>query len=220
MKQRQSRGGRRGELGVAVCSQEVAQEQWSRWQERGKRGGRRELLPPSMATFSLLIRPLHLASPSSFWVVHPEVSGEEVASMEGMVDAAMARCPRVAEEVEVKRGELYLAPLPGTGRYHRVVVDRVEGGSATLFYIDQGATARVRVAELLAIPGTVAAEAPGLVGEPGQALEVWLCRGMLGVARVPRRAWLRRAAARANSAEPSDHCKIVGVWISPSVKYP
>ena len=132
VKQRQSRGGRRGELGVAVCSQEVAQEQWSRWQERGKRGGRRELLPPSMATFSLLIRPLHLASPSSFWVVHPEVSGEEVASMEGMVDAAVARCTGVVEEVEVRRGELYLALLPGTGRYHRVVVDRVEGGTAPL----------------------------------------------------------------------------------------
>ena len=50
--------------------------------------------------------------------------------------------------------------------------------------------------------------------------EVGLCRGMLGVARASRRAWLRRAAARANSAEPSDHCKIVGIWISPSMKYP
>ena len=50
--------------------------------------------------------------------------------------------------------------------------------------------------------------------------EVGLCRSMLGVARASRRAWLRRAAARANSAEPSDHCKIVGIWILPSMKYP
>jgi len=54
----------------------------------------------------------------------------------------------------------------------------------------------------------------------GPSRRFGLCRGMLGVARAPRRAWLRRAVAHANSAEPSDHCKIVGIWISPSVKYP
>ena len=116
--------------------------------------------------------------------------------MEGMVDAAVARCTSVVEEVEVRRGELYLALLPGTGRYHRVVVDRVEGGTATLFYIDQGATARVRVAELLGIPGTVAAEAPGLVGEPDQALECRLASLRPSRVRSLRGLWDEVALAR------------------------
>ena len=208
MKLRQQRGAG-GKNAIYYYSEDVAERKYNEWQKAiNKNIASMELTtemleqvaPPDMATTELEIKPVHISSPSVFWIQY----GPRAEEVDGRLHEILASCHRsmikVEEGTRVRRNELYIAPYRDQGEeesfFYRARVDSVQGNTATVFFIDYGNMVTVDKSELLVISPRLMKEHPDLVRLPGLALECCVARLQPSRIRNSKGLWDGQAEKR------------------------
>ena len=122
------------------------------------------LVPPSLATTEIPLTPVHVLSPSCFYILYGDP---------GELETSLASCGPTLKKItkmrEVVRGETYLM-ADEEARFNRVRVEFIASGQATVFLMDFGILTKVDASELLVISEEAVAKFPSLLNIPGLAL--------------------------------------------------
>ena len=226
MKLRQQQG--KDRHSVKVYSHEVAQSKFQEWQEAINLTAKAELttdcveqvLPPDMSTTELVIDPVHVSSPSVFWIQYGDGAEEKATRLQEIIGSCQGSLARVDGPGQVKRGELYIAPFADAGEkeacYYRARVNSVFEARVTVFFIDYGNMATVNVQELLVIPPRLIQEHPDMVRIPGLALECSLAKLQPSRVRNSKGLWDEEAVTRFKTllAEGAACGRLVGTIFS------
>merc|ERR1719414_128021 len=149
---------------VRIYNPDVAQSKYQEWQETIKLTSESALTtdcieqvsPPAMSVTSLTLDPVHISSPSVFWIQYGDGVEEKDARLQEIISSCLGKFTRVVTPDQVKRAGLYIAPYKDVGEdepcYYRARVNSVTGTNVTVFFIDYGNMAIVHVSELLVIP--------------------------------------------------------------------
>ena len=186
VKLRQQSGGEMGrnKPAVKMYNYEVAVKKFAEWKLAIEQSAGAEVssslveqvAPPDMAATELVLEPVHVSSPSVFWVQH----GERAAEQADRLQEILATCCLQGGLQRVRggragRGELFIAPYCDEGEeqpcFYRARVNTVQGSKVTVFFIDYGNMATLEVQDLLVISPKLIQEHPDIVKIPGLALE-------------------------------------------------
>ena len=168
---------------VMMYNYEKAEAVYAEWQEAVRRSATEELstelveqvAPPSPAVRELDIEPVHVSSPSVFWIQYGEGAAEKADRLQEILASSVGALNRVAGAGRVGRGELYIAPYMEPGEeepcFYRARVEAVQGEMVTVFFIDYGNLASMPASCLLVVSGRLLQDHPDMVRIPGLALE-------------------------------------------------
>ena len=97
----------------------------------------KRLVPPSLATTEIPLTPVHVLSPSCFYILYGDP---------GELETILASCgptlKKITKMCEVVRGETYLM-VDEEARFNRVRVESIASGQATVFLMDFGILTKV-----------------------------------------------------------------------------
>ena len=189
---------------VMVYDEEEAKRRYLAWQEAvNKEVAVRvdsQVEPPDMTVAEFQLQVVSLSSPDVFWVRYGQRSAERMAIVERVISTCLPNLHRVKSARELVVGNLVIAPYKEDGEdaacYYRARVESVEGGHATVFFIDYGNLDMLPARELLTLPASVLQSHPDLVQCPGLALECRLAQLQPSSLRSSNGVWDGEAVAR------------------------
>ena len=193
---------------VFTYTEPMAELKWREWREAIATAATatsttdlvEQVAPPDTAVTELAIDPVHVSSPSVFWIQYGEGAEEKAERLQEILATCVTSLARVADAGTVARGQLYIAPFADVGEeepcYYRARINGVQGDTAIVFFIDYGNLASVKVTELLVISPRLVEEHPDMVRIPGLALECCLAKVQPSRIRNSKGLWDQQAIAR------------------------
>ena len=97
---------------VKMYNPDVAHSKFYEWQEAIKVTSRSALTtefieqvsPPAMSVTKLVIEPVHISSPSVFWIQYGDGAQEKDARLQEIISSCLDKLSRVERPDQVKRG--------------------------------------------------------------------------------------------------------------------